>query len=164
MWCREEQNQDPNDYMARRRCRIVPSDPCDCECWTHSRQTGNFQQSPRFKTQAVYLVRRKGVLYLKDLKSSTNSTKLMMLSEIMSSWKPLKQPFPRPCQLRLLQALRPSNTVSSEANQPLLQVIQFILHHAQMHSCHCERLHQFNISLNMHAYDVRTNEILYSYI
>lgn len=62
----------------------------------------------------------------------------MMLSEIMSSWKPLKQPFPRPCQLRLLQALRPQNTVSSEGKQPLQQasrqIIKFILHHLQMHT------------------------------
>lgn len=44
-------------------------------------------------------------IYLKDLKSSTNSMKLIVLSEIMRFWKPLKQPLPRPCHDLLLQAL-----------------------------------------------------------
>lgn len=44
--------------------------------------------------------------YLNDLKSSTNSIKLMVLSDIMRFWKPLKQPFPRPCHDLLLQALK----------------------------------------------------------
>lgn len=44
-------------------------------------------------------------MHLNDLKSSTNSMKLMVLSDIMRFWKPLKQPFPRPCHDLLLQAL-----------------------------------------------------------
>lgn len=44
--------------------------------------------------------------YLNDLKSSTNSMKLIVLSEIMRFWKPLKQPLPRPCHDLLLHALR----------------------------------------------------------
>lgn len=47
-------------------------------------------------------------LYLNDLKSSTNSMKLIVLSEIMRFWKPLKQPLPRPCHDLLLHALRPT--------------------------------------------------------
>lgn len=49
-------------------------------------------------------------MYLNDLKSSTNSIKLMVLSDIMRFWKPLKQPFPRPCHDLLLQALRKIQT------------------------------------------------------
>lgn len=45
-------------------------------------------------------------IYLNDLKSSTNSTKLIVLSEIMRFWKPLKQPLPRPCHDLLLHALK----------------------------------------------------------
>lgn len=44
--------------------------------------------------------------YLNDLKSSTNSMKLIVLSEIMRFWKPLKQPLPRPCHDLLLHALQ----------------------------------------------------------
>lgn len=104
VWCRVGQSQDPSDYKARHKCRTVPSDPYDCECWTHN---GTFSSIIQIQNTSIF--GRKGVFYLKDLKSSTNSTKLMMLSEIMRSWKPLKQPFPRPCQLRLLQALKTPN-------------------------------------------------------
>lgn len=44
--------------------------------------------------------------YLNDLNSSTNSTKLMLLSETMKLWKPFIPPLIRPCQLLLLQALQ----------------------------------------------------------
>ena len=47
-------------------------------------------------------------IYLNDLKSSTNSTKLMVLSDIMRFWKPLKQPLPRPCHDLLLHVLQPT--------------------------------------------------------
>lgn len=65
--------------------------------------------------QCVTTIRRSGhksgcrtmcVIYLNDLKSSTNSMKLIVLSEIMRFWKPLKQPLLRPCHDLLLHALQ----------------------------------------------------------
>lgn len=55
-------------------------------------------------------------MYLNDLKSSTNSIKLMVLSDIMRFWKPLKQPFPRPCHDLLLQALKKNRKKKENSN------------------------------------------------
>ena len=54
--------------------------------------------------------------YLKDLKSSTNSMKLMELSEIIRFWKPLKQPLHLPCHDRLLHALVNNNNNNNNNN------------------------------------------------
>lgn len=52
--------------------------------------------------------------YLNDLNSSTNSTKLMLLSETMKLWKPCIPPRIRPCQLLLLQALQRNMAVTGK--------------------------------------------------
>lgn len=59
-------------------------------------------------------------IYLNDLKSSTNSTKLIVLSEIMRFWKPLKQPLPRPCHDLLLHALKSRKCQNVHVNQTSL--------------------------------------------
>lgn len=50
------------------------------------------------------------MFHLKDLKSSTNSTKVMLLSETMKFWNPFIPPLTRPCQLLLLHVLNHKDT------------------------------------------------------
>ena len=65
--------------------------------------------------------------YLKDLKSSTNSMKLMELSEIMRFWKPLKHPLHLPCHDRLLHALVNNN--NNNINNSLSTAITVSIKH-----------------------------------
>lgn len=110
-WCRVGPTQSPTGCRARRRGRRDPSGPCGSLHWVRNENASHVALLLKCGAEKGS---EESVPYLKDLNSSTNSTKLMLLSETMKLWKPFIPPLMRPCQLLLLQALQEKHGLNGQ--------------------------------------------------